>query len=65
MWTEETIGERINHLRTKEALDSGAQIVATACPYCLQMFADGATSLEAETQITARDIAELIADALH
>lgn len=59
MFMEEDTGERINVLRTKQALDTGAQTIAVGCPYCLTMFADGLG--EFETTATALDIAEIIA----
>jgi Fe-S oxidoreductase len=59
MWMEET-GTRINHVRTEEAIKAGAQIVATACPFCLQMFEDGIKAKGAEESIKAMDVAELI-----
>ena len=39
-WAEE-VGERINQRRSKEALDTGADKIATACPFCLLMITDG------------------------
>jgi Fe-S oxidoreductase len=63
MWMEET-GTRINHIRTEEAIKTGAEIVATACPFCLQMFEDGIKAKGAEESIKAMDIAELISNAI-
>lgn len=62
MWLEETQGERLNAMRTEQALETGAEAVATACPFCLSMFEDGLASKDSE--VPARDIAELLADAL-
>ena len=41
MWMEEKRGTRINAERTRQALDTGAEAVATACPFCLVMMRDG------------------------
>ena len=60
LWQEETIGERINHLRTQEALDTGTKVIATACPYCLQMFEDGLKAKNADEAVKALDLAEMI-----
>lgn len=60
LWQEETIGERINLLRTQEALDTGTKVIATACPYCLQMFEDGLKAKNAEENVKAFDLAEMI-----
>ncbi len=40
MWMEETIGKRVNMERTDEALATGADIISTACPYCMIMLDD-------------------------
>lgn len=62
MWLEERAGERMNVQRTEQALATGADAVATACPFCLSMFEDGLASKDAAVPV--RDIAELLSDAL-
>ncbi|MCA0330299.1 MAG: 4Fe-4S dicluster domain-containing protein [Actinobacteria bacterium] len=44
MWMEERIGTRINLNRTDEALGTGAQTIAVACPFCSVMLNDGVTN---------------------
>jgi len=61
MWMEEQIGRRINHMRTQEAIDTKAEILASACPYCLQMFEDAIKALEAEGKLKVMDLAEILA----
>ncbi|GAA2607523.1 (Fe-S)-binding protein [Paractinoplanes durhamensis] len=41
MWMEETIGVRINETRTDEAIETGADLIAAACPFCIVMLTDG------------------------
>jgi Fe-S oxidoreductase len=62
MWVEESKGRHINHARTEEAMATGAKIVATACPFCIQMFEDGIPALEPdeEKRMRAMDVAELL-----
>jgi Fe-S oxidoreductase len=62
MWLEERIGTRISEMRTDEAIATKAQIVATACPFCLQMFDDAIKTKEAEESLKVMDIAELVAE---
>jgi Fe-S oxidoreductase len=59
-WMEERTGRRINELRTEEAIQKKADIVATACPYCLQMFEDGIKAKGVEESVAAMDIVELL-----
>lgn len=61
MWLEEHEGQRINEMRTDEALATNADFVGTACPFCLTMINDGIASREAEEKIKAQDIAEILA----
>ena len=53
----------INILRTKEALETNPQIIATGCPYCNTMMTDGIKFHEKEDQVVEKDNAELIAEA--
>jgi Fe-S oxidoreductase len=62
MWLEETIGTRINVLRADQALAKQPAAVATACPYCAVMLGDGLA--QKDDRVVARDIAELVAEAL-
>jgi Fe-S oxidoreductase len=61
-WMEEHEGRRINHVRTEQALATGAAAIATACPFCLVMLRDGTNDL-ARDDMPVRDVAELLADA--
>ena len=61
---EETIGQRINVLRTEQALATSPEVIATACPYCAVMLGDGLKALGREEDVLVRDIAEIVADRL-
>lgn len=61
LFMEETRGRRINQDRVREALDTGAEVLAAACPYCMTMFEDGIRGVGAEESFKVRDIAELVA----
>jgi Fe-S oxidoreductase len=62
MFKEEEKGEtRVNWERTLEALDTGAEVIASNCPFCLTMLTDGVKNNEKEDQVQVLDIAEMIA----
>jgi Fe-S oxidoreductase len=63
MWLEEKVGQRINVNRSEEALATGANAVATACPFCLTMMRDGVQAAGAGERIQVMDIAEVLAEA--
>jgi Fe-S oxidoreductase len=48
MWMEEKIGKRVNLERVDEALSTGAEKIATGCPFCRVMFSDGLTQRQSE-----------------
>jgi Fe-S oxidoreductase len=62
MFKEEEKGTtRVNLERTTEALETGASVIAAACPFCNTMMTDGVKSNEKEEQVQVLDIAELVA----
>jgi Fe-S oxidoreductase len=60
MWLEERIGQRISENRIEQVMATKSQLVATACPYCLQMFDDAIKAKQAEETLRVKDIAEII-----
>lgn len=62
MWMEERIGTRINEERSREIVRSGADLVATACPFCMTMISDGLKS-EHRPDLAVKDVAEILAEA--
>ena len=62
MFKEEEKGNtRVNFERSNEAIGTGAQIIAAACPFCNTMLTDGVKNSNKEDAIKVLDIAELIA----
>ena len=51
--------------RTEDALETGANIVATACPYCMVMITDGLKYKNKNEEIKNYDLAELVAMSLN
>jgi Fe-S oxidoreductase len=68
MWMEERIGKRVNVERTDEALDTGAELIATSCPYCLIMLDDAVNQRRSEGSVRdgvkVIDIAQVLADSI-
>jgi Fe-S oxidoreductase len=65
MFKEEEKGRiRINTERSIEAINTGASIIASACPFCNTMLTDGVKSQEKEADVAVLDIAELIASSM-
>jgi len=58
MWMEENIGTKINLNRVDEALATGAEEVAVACPFCRVMVSDGVTSRESDVEVL--DVAQIL-----
>ncbi len=63
-WMEEKIGKRVNQTRVNEALETNAEVLAAACPFCITMFEDGVKGVEAEEKLKIEDISEIIVQAL-
>jgi Fe-S oxidoreductase len=68
MWLEEKIGTRINVNRTDEALGTGADMISTACPYCLIMLDDATKARQAEGRasesVKVVDVAQVLEQSL-
>jgi Fe-S oxidoreductase/nitrate reductase gamma subunit len=64
MWVETDAETRINHTRLNEALETRANVVATACPYCMLMFDDAIRSKGLGDHIQVMDVAEILAGGL-
>src|SRR5690554_6125709 len=61
MWKEDEPGrKRINIERTEEALETGADIIAVNCPFCMTMMTDGVKAKEKQESVMVYDISELI-----
>jgi Fe-S oxidoreductase len=63
MFMEETEGTKVNTERSRELLATGAERIATACPFCLVMISDGAKE-HGRDDVTVQDISMHVLDAL-
>ncbi len=64
MWLEESHGKRINEMRVDQAVETKAETVVTACPFCLTMFTDGVKAKELTEKVKTMDLAEVVAGRL-
>lgn len=63
MFKEPEAGKKdINVERTEDALQTGANTIAVACPFCMVMMTDGVKNKEREGDVKVKDIVELIAE---
>lgn len=61
---EESGGQRINHMRTDQFLETPGDTLAVSCPFCLQMFDEGISSKGLQDSKQAKDLAEIVAESL-
>jgi Fe-S oxidoreductase len=59
---EEKGTERVNNERAKEAIETGAKVIASNCPYCMMMLTDGVKYNKKEEEVKVIDLAELIVE---
>jgi Fe-S oxidoreductase len=64
MWVEEPADKRVNVNRSREIVESGAQAVAVACPFCKTMVSDGVKDLGKDDDVEVLDLAEMVARVL-
>ncbi len=65
IWIEDPVPEtKLAAWRIQEAIEVGAEVIATACPFCMQMFEDAVRTAGLEDKLKILDIAELAAEAL-
>ena len=60
MWMEENIGSRVNMNRTHEALDTGADVISTACPFCMIMLDDAVKANGKADEVSVLDISQVV-----
>jgi Fe-S oxidoreductase len=64
IWMETQKGERFSELRLAQVLEVGAEVLATACPYCITMFEDSRLTLDLSERLEVKDLTEIIQEAL-
>ena len=64
VWMETPKGERFSDLRIEQAIDVGAEVLVTACPYCITMLEDSRVTMGADEKIEIKDITEIIGEVI-
>jgi Fe-S oxidoreductase len=64
IWMDTPKEERFSDLRLKQAKELGAEVLVTACPYCITNFEESRLNLEYENVLEIKDITEVIQEAL-
>ncbi len=56
--------QEVYELRTQDALETGCNLIATACPMCMTMMKDGIKMVDKEKDVEVMDIAEIVVKGL-
>jgi len=64
IWMETLKSERFSDLRLQQAIGVGAEVLATACPYCITQFEDSRLSLDDSEAIQIKDITEILQEVI-
>lgn len=64
IWAEVPMGERFGELRVSDAVDKGAEVLTTSCPYCLNMLTDACNSMDKQEVLEVNELSEILAAAL-
>ncbi|MCE5335324.1 MAG: (Fe-S)-binding protein [Desulfobacteraceae bacterium] len=64
IWAEVPTGERFGELRIMDAVATGANVLATSCPYCVNMMTDACNSLEKQDVLEIKELSELLLEGL-
>ena len=66
MWVESSseAGQRLAEIRVNDAVELGAEILATSCPLCILTLEDAVKTSGNEEKIRVMDVTELLAEAI-
>jgi len=64
IWIDTKMNERFSNLRVQEAVDLGAEVLVTACPYCITALEDSRLGLGYEEALQVKDITEILREVL-
>jgi Fe-S oxidoreductase len=64
VWMETQKGERFSDIRLEQVREVGAEVLVTACPYCITMFEDSRLTMELKDELEIKDITEVVYEVL-
>jgi len=64
IWMDTPKEERFSDLRVAQAMDTGAQVMVTSCPYCISNFEESRLSLEDDEALQVKDITEIVREVI-
>ena len=64
IWMETKKEEKLSSLRLEQAIQTGAEVLALACPYCMLNFVDSISAMDKGKVIEIKDIAEIVLEAI-
>ena len=56
--------ERFSDILVEQAVELGAEVLATACPYCILNFKDSVLTMGREDVLEVRDVSEIVAEVM-
>jgi Fe-S oxidoreductase len=59
-FVDEPIDKRVNQERARQILETGAEIVAVGCPFCMTMLEDGVNARKGDRDVRVMDVAEIL-----
>lgn len=62
LWIDWPKGERMADIRIRQLVDTGAEVIAVACPYCLQMFEETVKAMNLDIKVM--DVCEILRESL-
>lgn len=63
-FVDEPAGQRVNQERAREAVETGADVVAVGCPFCMTMMEDGVNARRGDRDVRVMDLAELLLESV-
>ncbi len=64
IWMDTQKGERFSDIRVEQAIETGAEVMVTSCPYCISNFEDSLLSNGDNKAIEIKDLTEIIQEAI-